>query len=202
LTLALAAAMVASCAKRDAGVSESRPASGPAPARPDRAQLLKALDDLEAEGLQAEKDMDHGRLARIAEDLARLALTDPRQAERRDGLAGRFRERAAALRDGLHRFLFVELEGLGPEPRKRLLAAADRGEPDAIASAAAALAGHHFRAGKRHLRATPELPPRTEDALTGLPVRRAGDLSLPWQRQFNEAYNARVRRLWISDRRD
>ncbi len=202
LALALAGAIVVSCGKRDAGVGESRPASAPArpgPVGPDRGELLKALEDLEAQGLQAEEDMDHGRLARIAEDLARLELAEARDVIRRDRLVGRFRERAAALQDAMHRFLFVELEGLGPEPRRRLLAAADRGEPDAIANAAAALAEHHFNAGKRHLRATPQLPPRTQDALTGLPVRWAGDLSLPWQRQFNEAFNAHTRRLQVPD---
>ena len=114
---------------------------------------------------------------------------------RRDALAEGFTTQATRLRDALHRFLFVELQDLPPARRKTLLDRADRGDADAVARSATALAEQHFQAARRHLRATPNLPAGAKDPLTHLPVRRAGSVKLLWQKTFNQAFNARMREL-------
>ena len=197
LTATVAAAVLTSCSRRDssARTPETAPAQPTAPApRPDD-DAVRILGDLESQAAQAEKDMDHGRLSRIAEALGRLQLRKPEHALRRDALTERFTTQATRLRDALHRFLFVELQDLPPARRKTLLDQADRGDADAVARSAADLAEQHFQAARRHLRATPNLPAGAKDPLTHLPVRRAGSDKLLWQRTFNQAFNARMREL-------
>jgi hypothetical protein len=196
-----AAAALNSCSRRESAAptpdTAPAPATTPMPATapvPEDA-AVRMLGDLEAQAIQAEKDMDHGRLSRIAEALGRLELGRSEHALRRDALAERLGRQAITLRDALHRFLFVELQDLPPAGRKALLDRADRGDADVVALSAAALAERHFQAARRYLRATPNLPAGTNDPPTQLPVRRAGDLKLLWQVTFNEAFNARMREL-------
>ncbi|KPK86214.1 MAG: hypothetical protein AMJ81_01845 [Phycisphaerae bacterium SM23_33] len=142
----------------------------------------------------------HGPLLRIAQAIEQLAFQDPDTAQRRDALAETFRGEAAIIKDALHRFLFVELRPLPDAERKEWLAAGDRGEEDALSRSACALAEHFFQAGQAHLRATPALRSGSADPATQLPVRYAGPTDSPWKRQFDEAFNARMRALALAGR--
>lgn len=198
---AAAAGLLGACSRPEAPpptpatapAATTPPATAAAPRRDDAA--LRKLDDLETRGMQAEKDMDHGRLLQVADALRRLEFESAAPALRRDLLAEKFGGQAIILRDALHRFLFVELAPLPPALRQKLLDEADRGDADTLAGAAAALAEHEFRLGRRYLRATVQLRPGTSDPLWQLPVRRAGDVKRPWQEAFNEAFNQRMRGL-------
>ncbi len=202
LSLALAA-LSGSCSKTEpppaappatAPVHAPQPPPASAPL-PDDAAALKEMAELESRGLQAVSDMDHGLLARTIEGLQALSFRKQENSLRRDALAEALAAEAVKLRDAQHRFLFVELQRLPTARRAELLEKSDGGEADAIALSAAALAEHDFRAGRRSLRATAELGAGAADPITGLPVRRAGDVKMLWQQQFNGAYNQQFRRL-------
>jgi len=200
-----AAVALVSCGKKQAPLpGGSRPASATAAAAtaPSDAQALARLADLEAQGRRAIADQRVARLAAIADAVKSLRFRSRQNAQRRDALAGEFAREAGILRDARHRFLFVELKPLPFKRRKAALDAADRGEGDPIGDSARALAEHLVRAGRRHLRAAPSLRPGRTDPQTGLTVRRAGDLRMPFQRRFNEAFNARVRQLLATTRPD
>jgi len=208
-TIRIAAACVAvalvSCGKKPGALpGRSRPASATAASAaataPWDAQALARLADLEAQGRRAVADQDLGRLVTIPDALKALRFRSQEDVRRRDALAGEFAAQAAKLRDAVHRFLFVELKPLPFKRRQAALDAADRGEGDPISDPARALAEHLFAAGRRHLRAAPGLPPGRKDPATGLTVRRAGDLHMPFHRRFIEAFNARVRQLLAATR--
>jgi len=205
IAAAFAAVALVSCGKKPTSLpGGSRPASATAASAaapaPSDAQALARLADLEAQGRRAIADQHVGRLVTIADAVKALRFRSRQDAQRRDELAGEFGREAGKLRDAQHRFLFVELKPLPFKRRQAALDAADRGEGDPIGDSARALAEHLVRAGRPHLRAAPSLRPGRTDPKTGLTVRRAGDLHMPFQRRFNEAFNARVRQLLAATR--
>jgi hypothetical protein len=188
-----------SCSRRGATEAPSTPTSSPSTSSPSPAPdddaALKMLRDLQAMGEQGRQEEDHGRLSQVADAIGRLQFHKRENLRRRDDLAEKYRREAATVRGGLHRFLFVEVNALDPQVRRDLLEVADRGDPRALEQAGASLAEHDFQAGRRFLRATPDLPAGTTDPATGLSVLPAGNLQRIWQRKFNAAFNARMREL-------
>jgi len=195
-TLAVAAATRCNEPLPPSGTSRpASPATAPGPADGDEPAALQRLRRLEALGRSAIAARRHGPLLEVAATMERLKFHRRDNAARRDELVSHFRTEAERIRDALHRFLFAELEDLPPARRKELLAAADRGQRDALVRAARALAEHIFRAGKAHLRSTPTLRAGRPDPATGLPVRFAGKDKSPWKAAFDEAFNAHMRAL-------
>jgi len=163
--------------------------------RGDDTQPLARLRRLEAQGLEAIRQRRHGEATRAAAAMGELRFRQPPNAARRDAAVAKILAEAGEIRDALHRFLFVELAPLPADQRKALLAAGDRGDADAIESAAKALAEHFARTGTPHLRSTPTLRGNRPDPVTGLAVRYAGKDKSPWKQRFDEVFNARMRAL-------
>jgi len=186
-----------SCGRKEAPVPPSRPTTTPAHATapvPDDTAALAELAKLETRARQAVREENHGRITTAAKAMSALSFHEAANAARRDALVAELRGQAAITRDALHRFLFVELRRLPAAQRKALLDSADAGDEDAVARSAAALADAEFTAGRRYLRATDTLKPRTTDPATGLRVRTAGDVKRAWPNAFNRAFNDRMRK--------
>jgi hypothetical protein len=202
LAAPLAAAAVLGSCKSDVPATDtptSAPASLPA-SSPARTDAWQQLLEYEERGLKQIGRRRHGPLLRIAEAMEELRFQNPDHALRRDALVKTFRAEAAIIKDALHRFLFVELRPL-PEPeRKQLLAAADRGDEDVLERSACALAEHLFESGQGHLRAMPPLRAGTTEPITRLPVRYAGRAKFHWKKEFDGAFNARMRGLALRSR--
>lgn len=153
------------------------------------------IDRLEAEARRAVEEREIAGLRKSIAGLKALKARRPETIQRRDALTAELEGELATLADALHRFLFAELSEMPLDRRKQVIADAETGRTEPLSAPAKVLAKTVFDSGQPHLRSTKDLRGGTTDPASRLPVRYAGPIADAWKAQFNDAYNAEIRRL-------